>query len=83
MTTGDSSAVDTNQREMRGVLPAGTRLRAYELLSVLGHGSFGITYLARDTQLDRPVAVKEYLPITLALREDGVGAKCKCQCRAS
>jgi len=58
-------------KDVRGVLPAGTRLRSYELLSVLGQGSFGITYRARDTTLDRDVAIKEYLPIALALREDG------------
>ena len=57
--------------EPRGVLPAGTLLRTYELLSVLGQGSFGITYRARDTQLDRDVAIKEYLPTSLALREAG------------
>ncbi len=58
-------------QELRGVLPPGTRLRIYELISVLGQGGFGITYLARDTQLDREVAIKEYLPTSLALREDG------------
>ena len=57
--------------EPRGVLPAGTRLRTYELLSVLGQGNFGITYRARDTQLDRDVAIKEFLPTSLALREAG------------
>ena len=53
------------------MLPAGTRLRNYELISVLGHGGFGITYYAKDTTLGREVAVKEYLPTTLALRENG------------
>jgi serine/threonine protein kinase/peptidoglycan hydrolase-like protein with peptidoglycan-binding domain len=57
--------------EPRGVLPAGTRLRTYELGSVLGQGSFGITYRAHDTQLDRDVAIKEYLPTSIALREAG------------
>jgi serine/threonine protein kinase/peptidoglycan hydrolase-like protein with peptidoglycan-binding domain len=54
---------------MRGVLAAGSRLRSYELLSVLGRGAFGITYRARDTTLGRDVAIKEYLPTSLALRE--------------
>ena len=40
-------------------------------MSVLGHGQFGITYLARDTELGREVAIKEYLPVALALRKDG------------
>jgi len=54
---------------MRGVLAAGSRLRSYELVSVLGRGAFGITYRARDTTLGRDVAIKEYLPTSLALRE--------------
>jgi serine/threonine protein kinase/peptidoglycan hydrolase-like protein with peptidoglycan-binding domain len=55
--------------DMRGVLPAGTSLRGYELVSILGQGAFGITYRARDLQLHRDVAIKEYLPTSLALRE--------------
>jgi len=54
---------------MRGVLPAGTTLRGYELKAVLGQGGFGITYRALDTTLGRDVAIKEYLPTTLAMRE--------------
>lgn len=57
-------------KELRGALPAGTRLRGYELLSILGQGAFGITYRAHDTVLDRDVAIKEYLPVSLAVRED-------------
>jgi serine/threonine protein kinase len=60
---------DANQEVLRGTLPNGTRLRNYELISVLGQGGFGITYYARDTTLGREVAIKEYLPTTLALRE--------------
>ncbi|MDP1753637.1 MAG: protein kinase [Reyranella sp.] len=40
-------------------------------MSVLGQGGFGITYRAHDTQLDREVAIKEYLPLALAVRQDG------------
>jgi serine/threonine protein kinase len=43
----------------------------YQVAGVLGQGGFGITYLARDTQLDRDVAIKEYLPAALAVRPDG------------
>ena len=56
--------------DVRGVLPPGSRLRSYEIVSVLGHGGFGITYRARDTTLGRDVAIKEYLPTSLALREN-------------
>jgi serine/threonine protein kinase/peptidoglycan hydrolase-like protein with peptidoglycan-binding domain len=63
---------EAGRQNVRGVLAAGTRLRNYELVSVLGHGGFGITYYARDTQLQREVAIKEYLPTSIAVREDSV-----------
>src|SRR5262249_16307549 len=69
MTAGNKT--DADQDGLRGTLPPGTRLRNYELVSVLGQGGFGITYHGRDTTLGRQVAIKEYLPTSLALREDG------------
>lgn len=39
-------------------LDPGTRLSQYEILSPLGAGSMGEVYRARDTRLDREVAVK-------------------------
>ncbi len=53
------------------VLPAGRKIGRFEVLSVLGQGSFGITYRARDLDLGRDVAIKEYLPAALAIRTDG------------
>ena len=46
-------------------LPAGVRLGPYEILSLLGAGGMGEVYKARDTRLDRIVAVK-ILPAALA-----------------
>ena len=68
---GADTTSNSGQHELHGTLPPGTRLRNYELISVLGQGAFGITYLARDTLLGRELAVKEYLPTSLALREGG------------
>jgi serine/threonine protein kinase len=50
-------------------LAKGVRLNQYEMLSILGAGGFGITYMARDTTLDTMVAIKEYLPDDFAVRQ--------------
>jgi len=52
-------------------LPLGTQLGDYRLDAVIGHGGFGITYRAFDSQLAKVVAVKEYLPVEFAVRDAG------------
>jgi len=52
----------------RQALPQDYMLQEYQLGRVLGAGGFGLTYLGWDTVLDKPVAVKEYLPNDLAVR---------------
>src|SRR5215831_766947 len=53
-------------------LPPRTLLQNQYLLGrVLGHGGFGITYLALDINLACKLAVKEYLPSGVAMRGGG------------
>jgi serine/threonine protein kinase len=53
----------------RNAIKPGHRLHWFEIREILGQGGFGITYLARDLNLDQDVAIKEYLPVELAVRE--------------
>lgn len=54
-------------------LPAGTVLKEQYLIGrVLGQGGFGITYLGWDLYLDIPVAIKEYYPSGVVMRDSTV-----------
>ena len=52
-------------------LSAGTRLGPYEILSALGAGGMGEVYRARDTKLDRAIAIK-ILPEAFAADTDRI-----------
>jgi formylglycine-generating enzyme required for sulfatase activity len=54
-------------------LPPGTHLHEFVIERVIGSGGFGITYLARDTSLNRSVVIKENLPSQFAWRETSTG----------
>jgi len=48
------------------------QLVEYRIVRILGRGAFGTVYLAHDTLLDRPVAIKE---LTLTAQTDEVAFK--------
>lgn len=56
-------------------LPVDHKLLWYTIEEVLGHGGFGTTYLATDTNLNRKVAIKEYLPSIFAYRNTDLTVK--------
>ena len=49
-------------------LAPGTRLGEFEITKVIGQGGFGVVYEAWDHALERVVALKEYMPSSLAFR---------------
>jgi serine/threonine protein kinase len=52
-------------------LPEGTMIQEFRLVRVLGMGSFGIVYVAKNKYFDETVAIKEFLPAELATRIEG------------
>ncbi len=58
----------THHADTPSALPVGARVAEFEIRGVLGSGGFGIVYLAWDHALEREVALKEYMPGTLAGR---------------
>ena len=58
-TVGHSQESVTGQSQSRGfVLVPGGRVGKYELVEKLGQGTFGLVFVARDTDLERDVAIK-------------------------
>ncbi len=67
---------DTMPKIKCHLLP-GTRLAdRYVVGRAIGHGGFGITYIAWDEQLSQPVAIKEYFPTAFAARSFGDTGVC-------
>ena len=52
-------------------LPKGYQLKEYRIERVLGAGGFGVTYLAKDINLNTEVVIKEFLPREFSQRQTG------------
>ena len=55
--------------DQRNALPVGHEFDGYRIDSLLGSGGFGITYKATELSINRPVAIKEFLPAGMAWRD--------------
>ena len=60
--------MDTPSQQNLNQLPIGTVLGDFKITGIVGEGGFGIVYLAYEAALDRTVAIKEYLPSSIAGR---------------
>ena len=58
-----------NNRTVPNALPVGYRFNEFEIKEVIGGGGFGIVYRAWDHQLERTIAIKEFMPSSLAVRD--------------
>ncbi|HSW24161.1 MAG TPA: serine/threonine-protein kinase, partial [Burkholderiaceae bacterium] len=67
----DGTVPGPSGRRSGNALPDGSRLAEFQIRGVVGEGGFGIVYLAWDASLQRQVAIKEYMPATLAARTHG------------
>ena len=65
-----SAEASPSRSEHASALAPGTRLNEFELQQILGVGGFGIVYQAFDPALEREVAIKEYMPASLAGRTE-------------
>ncbi|MDE9557386.1 serine/threonine protein kinase [Xenorhabdus bovienii] len=53
-------------------LPIGYCFDEFEIEKVIGNGGFGIVYRAWDHRLKRSIAIKEYMPASLAVRAENL-----------
>ena len=63
--------VGTLPEQGNHMLPASRLHDRYYVGKVIGYGGFGVTYIGYDTELDRKVAIKEYMPNEFSGRVQG------------
>ncbi len=61
-----------NKKPLPNALPVGYRFNEFEIKEVIGGGGFGIVYRAWDHQLERTIAIKEFMPSSLAIRSENL-----------
>ncbi|MDR3304681.1 MAG: InlB B-repeat-containing protein [Clostridiales Family XIII bacterium] len=62
---------DAPAKEVYHLTPGTVLQGKYIVGKVLGYGGFGVTYIGFDAQLDRKIAIKEYLPTNFSTRMAG------------
>ncbi len=55
--------------DLRDALPMGAVVGGYEVEALLGHGGYSVVYRAHHSELGHVVALKEYLPADLSVRD--------------
>ncbi len=63
-------SVNETSMSIPNALPAGHRFNEFEIKDVIGGGGFGIVYRAWDHLLERTIAIKEYMPASLVMRNE-------------
>jgi serine/threonine protein kinase len=67
--------------EPPALLTAGTQIGPYRIERIIGRGGMGVVYLAQDTRLHRPVALKALPPHLF--RDDRMRARLRLEARAA
>ena len=63
---------DENPTDKNHLIPGTVLVNRYMLGRAIGHGGFGITYIAWDEKIQKKVAVKEYFPNAFSTRQVGM-----------